>query len=493
MGRLIRYESCPQCGSQDNLAIFSDGYHCFTPGCNYRKGNKHPDQYPTVDWLPPYKCLTISDRNLSKKTCNIFDIRRNGKIVGFPFVYKGNRYAVKYRDFSLPKNHKGHMMIHGEAPCTFFGWQAVSTASSKKVLAIAGGEFDAASVTQLMNVPCVSPPNGDDSIEAAIKFHLEDLLKFNEIILIPDNDSKGQIAFRKAAELLRKDQVKIVSLSMHDPNEYVKAWAYEEFRKAYSSAERLVDNLLVGSIKSTRQRCQLIGNDIPFFKVGSRINGMRTGEVTLLLGRTMQGKSTMARWISLKLAEQGYKTGMFSLEEQPDNYGAALDDLFSSQQLDVDDYVSLSSMHGTLKLDDFKAACFAMVKLHQCQVVVVDNLTAAADPKSTNESLNQLMLNVNKIAAELNIHIICCTHASRECELRAAAKIAKGEEPQPPNIGDGFGSSFLEKFAWNYLTIHVARDGITRIDTPKTRYGKRNKQGTFMLAFSNGTYTNINI
>ena len=34
--KFLRHESCPKCGSKNNLARYSDGHaHCFTDGCDY--------------------------------------------------------------------------------------------------------------------------------------------------------------------------------------------------------------------------------------------------------------------------------------------------------------------------------------------------------------------------------------------------------------------------------------------------------------------------
>jgi Zn ribbon nucleic-acid-binding protein len=37
MSKLIRHETCPKCGSRDNLAIYDDHEYCFGSGCGYQK------------------------------------------------------------------------------------------------------------------------------------------------------------------------------------------------------------------------------------------------------------------------------------------------------------------------------------------------------------------------------------------------------------------------------------------------------------------------
>ena len=421
---------------------------------------------------------------MTGKTCTAFEIKSHGKVVGFPYIYQGNRYAIKYRDFNFSKGQrKYHMHIEGTAPCTFFGWQAIH---SRKILAIAGGELDAASVRQMTNIPCVSPPNGDKSLVDTVKFHLEDLLQFNQIILIPDNDAHANEAYREAAELLRKDQVKFVSLAMMDPSAYLQASDYEGFKKIFYAGERLVDSLLMTSIKQCSTKTETIECDVKFFI--SAMMGVRTGEVTLILGHTGQGKSSVSRWLTIKFAEFGYRTGIFSLEEQPDSYGETLDTLYQSIEGDVDEYVTMSTMHGQLDLSDFAAACAAMVKLHDCKVIIVDNLTAACDPSNTNESLNLLMKEVNSIAADLNVHIICVSHTSREAEKQNQLKRMKGEDTMPPQVADAFGSSFIEKFAWNIVSMHITSVGQTRFEVLKARKGIMSLPTETIMRFSRGFY-----
>ena len=43
MSRLIRHETCPECGSKDNLAIYDDHEYCFGSGCGYQKQYKDND------------------------------------------------------------------------------------------------------------------------------------------------------------------------------------------------------------------------------------------------------------------------------------------------------------------------------------------------------------------------------------------------------------------------------------------------------------------
>lgn len=484
MGSLIRYEACPQCGSKDNLAIYTDGKFCFTPGCSNREGAKHPESFERTEWRKHYRHMTLAHRNLHKMTCEVYDVKSKGRITGFPYVWKGKRYAIKYRDFNYPKeNRQNHMHIEGRAPCTFFGWQTVH---SKKVIVIVSGEFDAMAVRQMTNLPCVSAPNGDASIVATVKFHLEDLLKFEQIYLVPDNDSGCHAAFREAAELLDKDQVRYVTLSRKDANDYLVAKEYEVFKKTLYAGERLSDSLLIDSIKECKTHVEIIPTDIPFYN--GAIMSMRTGEVTLLLGHTGQGKSSVSRWLAIKMAQAGYRTGIFSLEEQPQSYGESLFELFEACQADVDEYVTLAALHGDVALNDLSSAAKAMAKLHSCKLIIIDNLTAAADPSDTNGSLNELMKEVNSLAAKLNVHIICVSHTSREAEKANALRRAKGEMVLPPQQADAFGSSFLEKFAWNLIAIHVPVLGMTEFYVHKTRKGMLSLPVKTTMKFEKGFY-----
>jgi hypothetical protein len=145
-------------------------------------------------------------------------------------------------------------------------------------------------------------------------------------------------------------------------------------------------------------------------------------------------------------------------------------------------------MHGSVKLKEFTAAFTALVRLKGCKVIIIDNLTAAADSNNTNESLNCLMKEVNQLASSLRVHVLCVSHTSRESEKAHALRRATGKEDIPPLMGDAFGSSFIEKFAWNIITIHMVRAGVTEFNIIKTRKGNLGLPNNMQLKYRKGRY-----
>jgi hypothetical protein len=143
LGELLRMEPCPNCGSKDNVAVYTDGKWCFG-GCGYRKGgykgmsvedlkkqiayreNKKkndpislPADYRTLlpdegrDWLRKYG---LADDEIVRHRIGWSDEyeARSGNIVHWPalilhaFDVWGNLLVYQRRTFqdgSLPKYH----------------------------------------------------------------------------------------------------------------------------------------------------------------------------------------------------------------------------------------------------------------------------------------------------------------------------------------------------------------------------------------------------
>lgn len=456
MGTLIKSGlPCPVCGSKDNLSRYSDGDYCFTPNCT----NKHGKPIPTKiqDFPTKYIHSSLEWRSITKSTCVTYNVRSRNKVVAFPYYYNGLLYAIKYRDCNLKKSHENHMWIDKQqvSPFTMFGIPQLQ--HSKKV-AIAGGEFDAMAVRQLARVPCLSPPNGDGSLDKAVREHAELLATFEEIYLIPDNDAVSHEAFREAAKLLPKGAVRFVALSRTDPNEYLMVKEYEAFNTALYGAKPQSESLYFTSVLSAAeegfkeyytstpldQYCRFLSN-----------------EVTILLGHPQQGKSTFSRWLSMHLAMQGYKVLFLSLEEKPKRTAVKFKNEFENLEA-MQDSIILSKLHGSQKPEQFITDINTLLRLHKPEFCIVDNLTALADPNQTLSSINAHMSSIIGISEDFPTHFICISHTSREVKHDKA-----------PKLYDAFGSSFIEKFAANFISIFVPQLNITEFEVLKSRNGTK--------------------
>ena len=98
--------------------------------------------------------------------------------------------------------------------------------SNGKKIVVTEGEIDAMSVSQVQNNkwPTVSVPNGAQSAKKAIIKNYDYLTKFDEIILMFDDDKAGRNAALECAEVLPVGRVKLASCAPYkDANDALLA------------------------------------------------------------------------------------------------------------------------------------------------------------------------------------------------------------------------------------------------------------------------------
>lgn len=322
----LRKEPCPECGSRDNLARYTDGHgYCF--GCGYRE--PATGEQPSIR---KEKTISSSDlvsyseahvealiaRKIDEDTCRKFGVRvgkNGGKTVHFYPYYRDNALiACKVRD--KDKNFK---VIGEGGKLPFFGQHLWSPG---KMLVITEGEIDCLSVSQVQGNKwaTVSVPNGAQGASRTFRHNLEWLEQFETVIIMFDMDEPGQAAAKECAELLSPGKAKIANLPLKDPNEMlmkgqgadiIKAiWNAKEFRPdGIISGKELWDEI------SHEETVQAI--PYPFDGMNEKTRGLRKGELVTVTAGSGIGKSAFVREIAYHLIKQGEKVGMIMLEESP--------------------------------------------------------------------------------------------------------------------------------------------------------------------------------
>jgi len=105
MSKFIRHERCPVCNSDDNLAIYEDGWYCHTPGCTNRKGENHgvAQRKPTTFRMPEITAVSMTQRGIpervvSKFGCGVeYDSQGRPRRFHFPNYENGILVGTKYR------------------------------------------------------------------------------------------------------------------------------------------------------------------------------------------------------------------------------------------------------------------------------------------------------------------------------------------------------------------------------------------------------------
>lgn len=320
----LRKEPCPECGSRDNLARYTDGHgYCF--GCGHRE--PATGEQPSIR---KEKTISSSDlvsyseahvealvaRLIDEDTCRKFGVRvgkHNGKNVHFYPYYQDNALvACKVRD--KDKNFK---VIGEGGKLPFFGQHLWSPG---KMLVVTEGEIDCLSVSQVQGNKwaTVSVPNGAQGAARTFRHQLEWLEQFESVIIMFDMDEPGQAAAKECAELLSPGKAKIASLPLKDPNELLmKGMSKEIISAIWNAKEFRPDGIISGKDLWDEVSKEEVVQSIPypFDGMNDKTKGLRRGELVTVTAGSGIGKSAFVREIAHHLIKKGERVGMLMLEE----------------------------------------------------------------------------------------------------------------------------------------------------------------------------------
>lgn len=258
-------------------------------------------------------------RFLTSDTCQHFGYRvgkLDGKWVQMaPYCdASGTPVALKVRDAA--KNF--HVLGKLKDALPLFG-QHLWRDGGKKVV-ITEGEIDCMSVSQVQGNkwPVVSVPNGAPGAKKALQAALEWLERFDEVILMFDQDEPGKAAVAECAALFTPGKCKVASLPLKDPNELLKAgrggeivdaiWGAKPYRPdGVVDAASLVDRALVTPVIGT-----------PWFlpELTELTFGRRPGELYGFGAGTGVGKTDLfTQSIEFDLRLPGVRVGVLYLEQ----------------------------------------------------------------------------------------------------------------------------------------------------------------------------------
>ena len=160
----VRHMPCEECGSSDGNSLYSDGHtYCFV--CHTRTGDNdviHSQSVSKTVHLTG-SAERLHKRKLSEKTCQFYQIYRDGNVLRFPYhdesgVLQGVKTKTKQKDFRY----------EGVSTDTLFGQHRFP--NSGKRIVVTEGALDAASCYEAMGGgPMVSLPHGAASAKKDIQ------------------------------------------------------------------------------------------------------------------------------------------------------------------------------------------------------------------------------------------------------------------------------------------------------------------------------------
>ena len=323
----IGHEACPKCGSSDNLARYDDGHaYCFSMGCDHwepadgeTRKPKQEKRKVAGDLIKDWEPIALGKRGINLKTCEKWKYGvatyRGTKVHVANYVRDGQIVGQKVR---FPS--KDFLFLGDSKQCGLYGQQLWRDGGKK--VCITEGELDALSVSQLFGLkwPVVSIPTGAKGAAKAIKRELEWLLRFDQIVLMLDNDEAGRAATEEIVKLLPPGRAFIADFELKDANAMLVAGRGAEVVDAFWSAKQYRPEGIVsiGDLKDACMTPIVEGTPWPWPGLTKATHGRRDGELYGVGAGTGIGKTDVFTQIICHDATQlNIKCGVLYLEQHP--------------------------------------------------------------------------------------------------------------------------------------------------------------------------------
>jgi len=462
LSKFIKHDTCPQCGSDNNLAIYDDNEHCFTLGCGYHKNygevtisDNHPVRHAVdrdLTPIPQADQIAIKDRCISSGTVNKYKVTVNtnpDSQVGHVYPYfdeNGAHVANKVR-------RKGEKAFYWEgdvARGTLFGQNLFPAGG--KAITVVEGECDALAGFQLTGsrYPCVSVKSASEAKRNCAD-NFEYLDSFEKIVICMDNDEPGQKAAQQIAQLFAPGKVNILKLEQaKDPNDYLmKGMEKEYVNEWFRAPTYMPDGLKIGSDLWDEISNHTTPKSVPLPWQGLNYMtyGLRKSEVMLFTADTGVGKTSVMKHIEHhllmlpELIEAGEGVGILHLEEP--NYDTVIglmsvqaskpyhlpDTERTTEELKVhfdavinNNRVVIWDHFGSNDIDAVLAKIRHMAALG-CSYIVLDHLSIVVSDHSGDErkQLDEISTKLKMLCMNLNIWVGAVIHINRQGQIRGSA------------------------------------------------------------------------
>lgn len=370
----VKHTDCPDCGSSDALAVYSDeSTHCFSclktkPSNEWLEANSDKSKKKTkFKETKKEEVLTKEDKKpkVTQEQTDELKARTSIKGSGYRGIRDdvlatfgvrteydentGEVYATYYpctEGYELsgwkprvhPKSFGGSIGRVG-ASCELFG--QFKFKNGGKTVLIVGGEHDQLAAYQMLqdyyksknwdfDTPVVSPTIGETGCSKQVQGQYAWADKFEKIIIGMDSDEAGQKATEKLIEVLPKGKVFVAKWSRKDPNKMLEDGLDKLFISDFYNAKAFVPAGVVGSSELYDKLLEQAGRErIPFppfmSKLEKMLGSFELQTCGVIAAGTGAAKTTIANEVIYHLLfNTSYKTGIVSLELDCGQYAQAL-------------------------------------------------------------------------------------------------------------------------------------------------------------------------
>jgi len=443
----IRHLPCTECGSRDNSALYSTDAgksHTYCFGCRTRKDLDPSTELPEVIIEKRITNMingiteALPKRKIDSETCQIFNYE-TGEYNGTK-VHIANYFDKNYKKVAQHIRFPDKKFIWLGEPndISLFGQQ--NWRDGGRTIIITEGEIDCMSVSKVQGnrYPCVSVPSGAASAKKYITNELEWLSKFENIILMFDNDEAGLKASVDCANILPVRKVKIAKLQAKDPSELLMTGRGDKIVNAVFEAKSYTPQ---GIIKGSDTKDLLLKDEyvesVPYVWNGlnKKLQGLRVGELTLLCAGSGTGKSLVCRELATDIINKGHNVAYIALEESvkrsirglvsivlnaPIHNSEVRKKIPQKDIIDawskIKDKIFFYDHWGSQDADDLINRIRYMVSALDCKYVFLDHISIVISGQETNDErrlIDMTMTKLRKLVEELKIAMVVVSHLKR--------------------------------------------------------------------------------
>lgn len=440
---------CPSldCGSSDAFHRHRDGHgYCFS--CKYYEPKIKKEQFLSEQYSYEY----LNTRGLNRKTLEFYDLRTKinseGQPISIGFRYPSGSYKVRQLEkkefYWEGDGSKGGLFGRDKFP-----------AGSHKYVTITEGEFDAASVFQVLDGPAVSVSSSSSASRdcAAERSWLN---SFERIYLAFDADGPGRDATLAVAKLFDYNKIYVVNWDTRkDANEYLQAGEETDLRNIWWNAKRYLPETVISISKESARKIltnkPTPGIPYPFPTLNHMTYGIRKGESVLVTAQEGVGKTELMHSILHKLLKDtsdDTSIGGIFLEEPkarllqslaglemhrpahlPDS-GCSDEEVLSALEkvLRVDERLHIYAHFGSDDPEVLLDTIRFMVTARNVGYVILDHISMVVSGlagEDERRALDYISTRLQMMVKELNFALILVSHVNDNGQTRGSRYIAK--------------------------------------------------------------------
>ncbi len=395
---------------------------------------------------------SLPERGLSLPTIQKYEVRAtpDGSHHYYPyFSQEEDLVSVKTR--FVEKKEFTQLGIFKELQ--LFGQRSFGKGAGK--LTICEGEIDTMSVYEMMGrkYQCVGIRSAGEAVKNCTD-NYKWIDSFDTIYLCFDNDDAGKKATQDVAQLFDSSKIKIVDMSLKDPNEYLMSGKAKQFISEWWDATQFEPDGVVATVEDF---WTLANTDIQHSSVGypweglnKATYGIRLGEVVLITAPEGVGKTLITREIEWKILQdqQEHGIGIFHLEENAARTVKGLMSMAANKPLHLPDteYTkkefqdAFTTTFGTGRIrmfSNFDHNSFSsiesrmrfMCRVHGCRYFILDHISILVSDQEgggdERKLLDQISTKLRFLCQELDIAIVMVSHVNDDGKTRGSRNISK--------------------------------------------------------------------